>query len=156
MSPLSPDAARDPRRAPPTRRRALAYLGVAAAALVAVPLGRDAWLDRTTSPWRVSLDEAGAELEAGRAWLVDIREPSEHAGGVAPGATLVPVRRLAAALPELTADLSRPVLLICQTQGRSRAVVKALHEQGYTQVRYVHAGMSGWVLRGWPLVRPGE
>ncbi|MCU0813759.1 MAG: rhodanese-like domain-containing protein [Burkholderiaceae bacterium] len=130
-------------------------LAVAAgAAIVAMPLLHDAWSERTTAAWRVSLDEARAEVDAGRAWLVDIREPSEHATGVAPGARLVPMRRLAASLPELTADPSRPVLLICETQGRSRAVAKALHEQGVTQVRYVQGGMSGWAQRGWPLVRP--
>lgn len=65
------------------------------------------------------------------------------------------MRHLAASLPELTADPSRPVLLICATQGRSRAVAKALHEQGVARVRYVQGGMSGWAQRGRPLVRPG-
>ena len=38
----------------------------------------------------VSLDTARAEFEAGRAVLIDIREPAEHATGVAAGAQLLP------------------------------------------------------------------
>lgn len=144
-----------PHPASPKRRGVIGLVAVVAAAVIGAPLLYEARSERTSAAWRVSLDEARAEADAGRAWLVDIREPSEHATGVAPGAHLVPVRRLAASLPELTADPSRPVLLICATQGRSRAVAKALHEQGVTQVRYVQGGMSAWAQRGWPLVRPG-
>ncbi len=154
MPPATVDRSPSP-PASPKRRGVLGLVAVVGAAIVGAPLLHDVWTDRTTAAWRVSLDEARTELDAGRAWLVDIREPSEHATGVAPGARLVPMRRLAASLPELTADPSRPVLLICETQGRSRAVAKALQEQGVAQVRYVQGGMSGWAQRGWPLVRPG-
>jgi rhodanese-related sulfurtransferase len=62
---------------------------------------------------------------------------------------------LAVRLDDVVADRTQPVLLICQTQNRSRATVQALRERGYTDVRYVHGGMSEWTHRGWPLVRPG-
>lgn len=143
------------RPASPKRRGVIGLVAIVGGAFVGAPLMLDAWNERATAAWRVSLDEARTEVDAGRAWLVDIREPSEHATGVAPGARLVPMRRLAASLPVLTADPSRPVLLICETQGRSRTVAKALHEQGVAQVRYVQGGMRGWAQRGWPLVRPG-
>ncbi|MBL8384801.1 MAG: rhodanese-like domain-containing protein [Burkholderiales bacterium] len=103
----------------------------------------------------VDLDTARAELAAGRALLVDIREPAEHAGGVAPGARLIPMRHLAAGLAQAQADRGRTVLLICQTQNRSSAAMRALRERGITDVRYVKGGMSEWTRRGWPLVRPG-
>lgn len=100
----------------------------------------------------VSLEQARQEHEAGHALLVDIREPEEHANGVAPGAQLLPMRQLPARLAELPRD--RPVLLICNTQNRSRAVWQALRERGYTNVRYVEGGMSEWARRGLPLVKP--
>ncbi|WP_394787280.1 rhodanese-like domain-containing protein [Rhodoferax sp.] len=56
------------------------------------------------------------------------------------------------ALPES----DRPVLLICNTQNRSRATYDALRERGYTNLRYASGGMSEWVRRGWPLVQPGR
>jgi len=102
----------------------------------------------------VSLEAARAELEAGRALLIDIREPDEHALGVAAGAKLLPMRQLRARLNEIPTDPSRPVLLICNTQNRSAATLKALRQQGYSHVRYVSGGMSEWVRRGWPVVKP--
>ena len=102
----------------------------------------------------VSLDQARAEHQAGQALLVDIREPDEHATGVAPGARLLPMRQLPARLAELPRD--KPVLLICNTQNRSRATLDALRAQGWTNLRYVDGGMSEWVRRGWPTVKPGR
>ena len=101
----------------------------------------------------VSLDQARAEHEAGKALLVDIREPEEHATGVAPGARLLPMRQLSVRLAELPRD--RPVLLICNTQNRSRATFDALRERGWTNLRFVNGGMSEWNRRGWKTVKPG-
>ena len=106
------------------------------------------------SPDAVSLGTARAELEAGRVVLIDIREPAEHATGVAAGARLLPMRQLGARLGEIPADPKQPVLLICNTQNRSRATLKALRERGYGHVRYVEGGMSEWARRGWPMVAP--
>jgi rhodanese-related sulfurtransferase len=102
----------------------------------------------------VSLDQARAEHEAGKALLVDIREPDEHATGVAAGAKLLPMRQLGTRLAELPRD--RPVLLICNTQNRSRATLDALREQGWTNLRYVNGGMSEWSRRQWPMVKPAR
>jgi len=102
----------------------------------------------------VSLGFARAEHEAGRAMLVDIREPEEHATGVAAGARLLPMRQLGRRLAEIPTDPAKPVLLICNTQNRSRATLRALREKGYSHVRYVDGGMSEWARRGWPMVRP--
>ena len=102
----------------------------------------------------MSLEVARAEAEAGRAVLIDIREPSEHATGVAAHARLLPMRQLGTRLAEIPTDTSKPVLLICNTQNRSSATLKALRERGYPHVRYVQGGMSEWVRRGWPVVKP--
>jgi rhodanese-related sulfurtransferase len=106
------------------------------------------------TPDAVTLDEARAQLESGKAVLIDIREPEEHARGVAPGMRLLPMRQLAARLSEIPTDPARPVLLICNTQNRSSAVLRALRERGYGHVRYVVGGMSEWARRGWPMVAP--
>jgi rhodanese-related sulfurtransferase len=137
-----------PIAAPVRRRAAGAWLLVAALGLVAgcsEALPPDAV---------VSLEVARAETEAGRAMLIDIREPDEHATGVAPGAKLLPMRQLAARLAEIPTDPKQPVLLICNTQNRSRATLEALRQEGYAHVRYVQGGMSEWARRGWPMVRP--
>lgn len=107
-------------------------------------------------PESVDLAKARAEHEAGRAVLIDIREPEEHATGVARGAQLLPMRQLAGRISEIPSDPRRPVLLICNTQNRSSATARALRQRGFTNVRYVQGGMSEWNRRGWPLVAPGR
>lgn len=102
----------------------------------------------------VSLEQARAEHEAGKAWMVDIREPQEHATGVAQGVVLLPMSQLAQRLAEFPKQLDQPVLLICHTQNRSKAVTQALQEQGFSNIRYVDGGMSEWAKRGWPMVKP--
>ena len=102
----------------------------------------------------VTLEFARAELEAGRAILIDVREPDEHATGVAKGAQLLPMRQLGARLAEIPSASDKPVLLICNTQNRSSATLSALRERGYKNLRFVQGGMSEWNRRGWPLVKP--
>jgi rhodanese-related sulfurtransferase len=107
------------------------------------------------NPLDVTLDFARAEHAAGRVTLIDIREPEEHATGVAAGAKLLPMRQLASRLGEVPNAADQPVLLICNTQNRSSATVHALRERGYSNVRFVQGGMSEWARRGWPMVKPG-
>ena len=135
------------------RRRALVRLAGAASLAIAFTLSGGASLAQAGPP-SVSLDAARAEHEAGRAMLIDIREPAEHATGVVANAKLLPMRQIGARIVELPADPNLPVLLICNTQNRSRATAVALRERGYTQVRFVDGGMSEWARRGWPMVKP--
>lgn len=126
------------------RWSALAALGVALASCGQTEASTDA----------VSLEVARSEHEAGRAVLIDIREPEEHATGVAAGARLLPMRQLKRRLNEIPINPDQPVLLICNTQNRSSATLRALREQGYGHVRYMNGGMSEWARRGWPMVKP--
>ena len=102
----------------------------------------------------VSLEQARTEHEAGKVLMIDIREPQEHATGVAQSAVLLPMSQLAQRVAEIPKQPDQPVLLICNTQNRSRAVTEALQEQGFTNIRYVNGGMSEWAKRGWPMVKP--
>jgi rhodanese-related sulfurtransferase len=106
----------------------------------------------------VSLDEARRLHEEGQVILIDIREPQEHASGVVAGAKLLPMSQIGKRLGEIPLDTSKPVLLICNTQNRSSATLRALRTQisfeKYAHLRYVHGGMSDWSKRGWPLVKP--
>ena len=104
----------------------------------------------------VSLDEARARFEAGEVILIDVREPREHATGVAAGAKLLPMSQLGQRVAEIPTDAGKPVFLICNSQNRSPVVLRALRNTGgYGHVRYVHGGMSEWAKRGWPMVKPG-
>jgi rhodanese-related sulfurtransferase len=127
-------------------------LAVAALSVSLAACGRDPVADG-----RVTLEAARAAHEAGEAVLIDIREPAEHATGVAAGARLLPMSQLRTRLSEIPTASDRPVLLICNTQNRSARTLQALRETGaFAHVRFVDGGMSEWARRGWPMVPPGR
>lgn len=140
--------------APGRRFLLLRLLGVATVVLTAA--APPAWSQRVADLDVVSLEVARAEAEAGRVVLIDIREPVEHASGVARQARLLPLRQLPQRLDEIPTDPSKPVLLICNSQNRSSALLRTLRERGYGHVRYVQGGMSEWARRGWPMVKPAS
>lgn len=102
----------------------------------------------------VTLDEMRNAIAAQSAVVIDIREPFEHATGVAKGAVLMPMSTLAVRLSELPKPNGKPLLVVCNTQNRSSKIVEQLQAAGYTNARYVQGGMSQWVARGLPLVKP--
>ncbi|TNF58584.1 MAG: rhodanese-like domain-containing protein [Burkholderiales bacterium] len=149
---MPPTAPRAPAPSQPLSRRRLA---VAAAVIAAGPVfGGLAGCSRGPDPLRVELEEGRALFESRQVLMFDIRESSEHATGVANGARLLPMSQLQQRLGEIPRDPQQPVLIICNTQNRSSKVVQAMHEAGWTNVRYVHGGMSAWARNGWPMVRP--
>lgn len=135
----------------PTRvtRRALALLGLATLAMTAGCSDQ-----ATPDPLRISLEEGRQLFESKQVVMFDIREPDEHATGVANGAQLLPMSQLNQRAGEIPKDPAQPVLIICNTQNRSSKVVQAMEEAGWTNVRYVHGGMSGWAEKGWPTIKP--
>lgn len=150
----SMSSSRAARRLPDAGLARRALLFVLPLAAICGPIARAA--DGPAVDDQVPLEAARAALDRGDAIVIDIREPQEHARGVAAGARLLPMSQLRSRLSEIPTDPSRPVLLICNTQNRSAATLKALRQQGYGHVRYVHGGMSEWVRRGWPTVLPGR
>lgn len=122
--------------------------------VLSLGLGVTACSEAANANDSVSLEVARTELEAGRATLIDIREPNEHATGVAKGAQLLPMRQMGARLAEIPMATDKPVLLICNTQNRSSATLTALREKGFKNLRFVQGGMSEWARRGWPMVKP--
>ena len=94
--------------------------------------------------------------EAGQVVLIDVREPREHATGVAAGAKLLPLSQVNQRVAEIPTDPTKPVYIICNTQNRSSALLKSLRNAGgYDHVQFVSGGMSEWAKRGWPMVKPG-
>ena len=102
----------------------------------------------------VTLEQARDALQQSTSVVIDIREPSEHATGVAKGMLLIPMSQLGKRMSELPQPGAQPLLIVCNTQNRSPRVVEQLNGAGYTNVRFVEGGMSQWTARGWPLVKP--
>ena len=102
----------------------------------------------------VSLDAARKALQNASAIVIDIREPSEHATGIAQGVRLLPMSQLSKRIGEVPKTSEQPVLLICNTQNRSARVAEQLRAAGYTNISYVNGGMSQWAKLNWPMVAP--
>jgi rhodanese-related sulfurtransferase len=108
----------------------------------------------STVPPMVTLKDALLALETASAEVFDIREPHEHANGVAAGAKLIPMSQLGARLSELPKPGTLPFMVICNTQVRSENIVGQLQKMGYTNASYVSGGMSLWARQAWPMVKP--
>ena len=102
----------------------------------------------------VTLEEARTALDKSSAIVIDIRETSEHATGVAKGARLIPMGQLGKRLNELPKPGEQPLLIICNTQNRSSKIVEQLQAAGFNNASYVQGGMSQWAARGWTMVKP--
>lgn len=102
----------------------------------------------------VALEAARTALQKSSQVVIDIREPDEHATGVAQGARLIPMSQLGKRLAELPPPGKEAFLVICNTQNRSSRVVEQLRAAGYTNASYVEGGMSLWTTRGWPMIKP--
>jgi rhodanese-related sulfurtransferase len=86
------------------------------------------------------------ELQARGVTFVDVREPAEWDKGVIEGAVCIPRGVLewkAGAEPRL-ADRAAPVVVYCQSGGRSAMAARALGELGWTDVVSLAGGYGAW------------
>ena len=92
----------------------------------------------------IDLQEFADGVHSGAIHVVDVREPHEYATGHVPGAVNMPGSNFDAdALP---AD--KPVVLICQSGGRSRAALGKVRAAGRADVRHFAGGTGGWRAAG--------
>ena len=83
--------------------------------------------------------------------LIDVREPYEWAVARLPGARLIPLNALPAALSTLDPDAEHVVY--CHHGMRSAAAVDWLREQGVTRARNLTGGIDRWSLEVDPTTR---
>src|SRR5439155_1724028 len=102
--------------------------------------------------WRAaSPDEAKQMVAAGNLRILDVRTPRETAGGIIPGAILIPVQELEARWKEIPRD-GRTTLVYCAGGERSAAACEMLSAKGYENLFNLSGGMLSW---GGPTARPG-
>lgn len=105
--------------------------------------------------------EAQAEIAAGSATVLDIREPTEWEDHIT-GAVQVPRGVLEAAadpasprhLPAL--DPSRRVIVYCRSGARAALAGATLQELGYEDVVNLDGGIAAWKAAGLPLAEHHE
>lgn len=91
----------------------------------------------------VSPEEGRKLVEGGAVRLLDVRTPSETAGGIIPSAQLIPVDQLEGRLRELSKD-GKPLLVYCAGGSRSAAACEFLSSQGYAQLANLEGGFGAW------------
>jgi len=93
-------------------------------------------------------------LRDGRALLVDVREPAEHAASRIAGAQLLPLSRFDAGR---LARHSGPIIIYCLKGGRGQtACQKLLAENPQAEVYNLTGGIQGWAAAGLPVQHGGR
>ena len=98
--------------------------------------------DQVEHASRLTVAQADAALATGDVQVVDIRNPGETAGGVIPGAQLIPLPELPRRFGELDGD--RPVLLYCAGAWRSSVAASLLRARGLADVSDILGGYAAW------------
>ena len=80
--------------------------------------------------------------------LIDCREADEHAQGAIPGAVWIPRGFLESRIEKHVADRAAPVVVYCASGNRSLFAQRSLVELGYTNVRSLAGGFTGWKRAG--------
>lgn len=91
---------------------------------------------------------AAAELLAGEAVAVDVREPVEWEAGHIAGAVHMPLGELGQRHVEL--DRGATLVIVCRSGGRSAEATNALRGAGY-DAHNLAGGMQAWVATGQPI-----
>lgn len=97
----------------------------------------------------IAIADASAYIQREQPLLLDMRESSEFSAGHIPGAVLMPQAELAMHLSDIPHD--RPVLTVCAAGARSLRTAQFLQQMGYTNVRSLAGGTSGWAAAGLPI-----
>jgi molybdopterin/thiamine biosynthesis adenylyltransferase/rhodanese-related sulfurtransferase len=105
--------------------------------------------DLRTSFAEIDPATLNAELKAGGTpFLIDVREADEHATGIIPGAIHIPRGYLELRVEKAIADRAAPVVVYCAGGTRSLLAARSLGELGYTNVRSLAGGFTGWKRNG--------
>ena len=96
------------------------------------------------------------EEAAGKAQLIDVREPAEYSGplGHIRGSMLIPLGELGKHTDEL--DRERPIVAVCRSGARSAQAVVLLQKAGFASVANLAGGMLRWRAAGYPVENGGD
>ena len=86
-----------------------------------------------------------------KAVVVDVSQPEEFAQGHIVGSKNIPLADLEAKLPGLVKNKALPVVLVCQTGGRSGRAVATAKKLGYEQAQSLAGGLKAWKAANLPV-----
>lgn len=86
-----------------------------------------------------------------KAVVIDVCEPGEYATGHVLGAKNVPLGELESKLSAAVKNKALPLILVCQSGGRSGRAVAIAKKLGYEQSQSLAGGMSAWRAANLPV-----
>lgn len=100
------------------------------------------------------IDTATAQGQLADSLILDVREPAEFAAGHLPGAVNIPRGLLEFKIdtqPEFQGQRQAPIVVYCQTGGRSALATQVLNQLGYEGAVSMAGGFKAWAESGLPL-----
>lgn len=110
--------------------------------------------------WPVLKGAAGGSLSAAgavqlinreKAVVIDVCEADEFAVAHVGGAKNIPLNQLEEKLPGVVKNKALPVILVCQSGGRSNRAVAIAKRLGYAQAQSLGGGLSAWKSANLPV-----
>lgn len=92
---------------------------------------------------KIPADEAKKMMDAGGAFIVDVRTPEEYAEAHIPGAVNVPGETIESTLPSSLPDQNAVYLVYCYSGARSKQAAEKLVGLGYESI-YDFGGIADW------------
>ena len=122
-----------------------------AAAVISGSLFLMLTLRRPDAKYTVDAARATMLINRENAAIVDVRELSEYVDGHLPDSRNIPLGQLEQRLGDLEQRKDSPVILVCQSGGRSAEARKKLVGLGFTRVYNLEGGVAAWRGAGLPL-----
>lgn len=101
----------------------------------------------------ISAAQATALINRDDALVIDVREPGEFAAGHLLNARNIPTSQLEKRIAELEKFKDKPVIVNCQSGGRSASACTILQKAGFTQIHNLEGGIAAWEQAGMPITR---
>jgi adenylyltransferase/sulfurtransferase len=94
---------------------------------------------------QINVNELAAKLAAGEpVYLLDVRQPDEHAVAALPGSTLIPLGELAGRAAEVEPPAGALVVVYCHHGVRSLTGAYLLQQAGVGSVASLAGGIDAW------------
>lgn len=100
----------------------------------------------------VNAKEAAAVIKTGKVKIIDVRTANEFAKGHIDGAKNIDILEEKTFEPDLAAlDKNQPVLVHCESGGRSTRSLKVFEKLGFKDVTHLDGGFRAWQSAGLPV-----
>jgi|SRR5579862_1177842 len=100
-----------------------------------------------------SVLQVAPRLQSGGVTLLDVRSSSERAAEHIPGSVHIPLGALSDSLDQL--DHTHPIVVHCQSGGRSAIAASVLLARGFTDVENLEGGLDAWRDAGGSVANDG-